>query len=108
MKRYYAIICHIILLLKGLNIGKVSDPKDSKKLMKLHAMKRYRKRRGCEALLAHKSKQRRIQVTALRDGVNTEKAIMICKYEADGESCCNNRLPAVSYCKQRILILLFS
>ncbi|XP_033099667.1 KAT8 regulatory NSL complex subunit 2-like isoform X2 [Anneissia japonica] len=87
----------------GLNIGKVSDPKESKKLMKLHAMKRYRKRRGCEALLALKSKQRRIQVTAMRDGVDTEQAVMICKFEADRKSCRNTRLPAVSYCEQHIL-----
>ncbi|XP_071943518.1 KAT8 regulatory NSL complex subunit 2-like [Antedon mediterranea] len=87
----------------GLNIGKVTDPREKKKLKKLQAMKRYRKRRGCEALLADKSKKRRIQVTAMREGVKPEQPLMVCKYEADGKNCCNNRLPAIAYCQQHIL-----
>ncbi|XP_014677149.1 PREDICTED: KAT8 regulatory NSL complex subunit 2-like [Priapulus caudatus] len=67
---------------------------------KLHALKRYHRRHGKEALLHQQSKQRRIVHS---EGDSYQKpAVIRCSYVVDGATCNAQVLPLTSFCQRHI------
>lgn len=83
----------------------ITDPKQKRKFREYQAARGFRRRRGKEALLYQKSKQRRIQATADYQGRrNVPLMLQCCHKSCEGEQCGKFSLPLAKFCKDRILL----
>ncbi|XP_030828973.1 KAT8 regulatory NSL complex subunit 2 [Strongylocentrotus purpuratus] len=89
----------------GIDFGVITDPKQKRKFREYQAARGFRRRRGKEALLYQKSKQRRIQATADYQGRrNVPLMLQCCHKSCEGEQCSKFSLPLAKFCKDHILM----
>ncbi|XP_072034846.1 KAT8 regulatory NSL complex subunit 2-like isoform X2 [Amphiura filiformis] len=87
----------------GTDLGKITNPHEKVKFAKLQAMRSYRRRRGKEALLQRKSKQRRIKTTPEYTGPQQTRIELQCSHVQDGKQCEKPTLPIARFCGNHIL-----
>ncbi|XP_063953620.1 KAT8 regulatory NSL complex subunit 2-like isoform X1 [Lytechinus pictus] len=89
----------------GIDFGVITDPKQKRKFHEYQAARGFRRRRGKEALLYQKSKQRRIQATPDYQGKQNVPLMLQCCYKScEGEQCNKFSLPLAKFCKDHILM----